>query len=209
MAAETDSAPEHPPAVQQPLLATDRLLLRPFDEADAPTVQELLSDGSIAANTRTFDHPYPEGAALKWVRGHPDRWSSGQAAIFAVCLRDARQDASGHPVAEPLLVGAIGLHIQTADHSAELGYWIGKPWWNRGIASEAARRIVAWGFDALGLNRIFAHHMISNPSSGAVLRKAGLTLEGTLRQHVRKYGVFHDIAVYGILANEREPNGPE
>lgn len=171
--------------------------MRPFEEADAPFVQALLSDGSIAATTRTFEHPYPEGAALKWVRGHPERWATGQAAIFAVCLEESPGAASS-----PGPVGAIGLHIQTVDHSAELGYWIGKPFWNRGIASEAARRMVRFAFEDLGLNRVFAHHMLSNPASGAVLRNAGLTLEGTLRQHVRKYGVFHDIAVYGMLARE-------
>ena len=76
------------------------------------------------------------------------------------------------------------------------------PYWNRGFATEAARAILAFGFESLELNRIYALHMTVNPASGRVLHKAGMRHEGTLRQSVVKWGDHKDIGVYGILAKE-------
>lgn len=218
-----DETPESPRP--QPLLVSPRFLLRPFAESDAADVQAILGDGSIAATTRNFEFPYPEGAALRWIQSHEGRWASGQAAIYAICELAGRDAGAGseslptgtEPAGDWLLepatslataatgspvVGAVGLHMQVQDHSAELGYWVSRQRWNQGVASEAVRRIVEFGFDEIGLHRIFAHHMTINPASGRVLQKAGFRHEGTLRQHVRKYGRYHDIEIYGLLAGE-------
>ena len=61
------------------------------------------------------------------------------------------------------------------DRRAELGYWIGVPWWNRGYATEAGRALLDFGFGTLGLHRIMAHHMMRNPASGRVMQKLGMT----------------------------------
>lgn len=87
---------------------------------------------------------------------------------------------------------------------AEMGYWIGKPCWNRGYCSEAAEALLKYGFETLGLNRIFAHHMSSNPASGKVMQKIGMKREGFLRQHVRKWDVYEDLELYAILRSEYE-----
>lgn len=100
------------------------------------------------------------------------------------------------------LLGAVGLVLQPAHLSAELGYWIGVPYWGRGYATEAAARVMEYGFSALGLNRIEAHHLAGNPASGRVMRKLGMRYEGTLRQKVRKWGRFEDVVMYGLLAAE-------
>jgi RimJ/RimL family protein N-acetyltransferase len=76
------------------------------------------------------------------------------------------------------------------------------PYWGRGYATEAALAVIAFGFEELGLNRIYAQHMASNPASGRVMQKAGMRHEGTLRQHVTKFGIVDDIAIYGILASD-------
>jgi RimJ/RimL family protein N-acetyltransferase len=86
------------------------------------------------------------------------------------------------------------------DHAlAEMGYWIGKPFWNHGYCTEAAKRLVRFGFEALQLNRILARHLSRNPASGRVMEKIGMQYEGCLRQHIKKWGVFEDLKIYAIL----------
>ena len=175
----------------RPSLETDRCLLRPFLASDAPTVQRLVNDIEIACMTRSIDYPYPEGAAEKWISRHVEYWQSGRCAIFAITVK-----RSGD------LVGAVGLEIDEHDQIAELGYWIDKPQWNRGYATEVSAVVLDFGFKQLGLNRIIAHHMLRNPASGRVLEKIGMQREGTLRKHFRKWGRFYDVAIYGILKDD-------
>lgn len=176
---------------QRPTIETKRLVLRPFQESDAEVQQLLINDREIAANTRTIEYPYPDGAALKWITQHPKMWLEGKSAIFAICLANSGQ-----------LTGAIGLEISAANQHAELGYWIGREFWNQGICTEAARAVVQFGFETLSLNRIHAHHLTRNPASGRILEKIGMRKEGLLRSHVKKWGVFEDVVVYGILNSD-------
>jgi RimJ/RimL family protein N-acetyltransferase len=88
---------------------------------------------------------------------------------------------------------------------AELGYWIGKPFWGRGYATEAARALVQYGFDTLGLHRIYARHLTRNPASGRVLHKIGMTHEGYRRKHEKKWGIYEDDKLYGILRDDPRP----
>lgn len=178
----------------RPTLETKRLLLRPFFPSDAEVQQILANDREIAANTRTIEFPYPEGAALKWIEQHADMWKNGKSAIFAICLKSTGE-----------LTGAIGLEISEQDQNAELGYWIGRDYWGQGICSEAAREVVRFGFETLAVNKIHAHHMTRNPASGRVMEKIGMKKEGLLRSHIRKWGVFEDVAFYGILRTDERP----
>lgn len=174
-----------------PTLTTSRLLLRPFTTADAPRVQELAGDIEVARSTANIPHPYEDGMAEAWIAGQAGRFQEGTAAVFAVT------EAGGGR-----LVGATGLEIKAAHRRAELGYWIGRPYWGRGLATEAARAALAYGFTTLGLERIHAAHFGSNPASGFVMSNAGMRLEGTLRSHFLKWGQAEDLVVYGILRAE-------
>ena len=100
------------------------------------------------------------------------------------------------------MIGAIGLEVNKTDHNAELGYWLGRDFWNQGYCTEAAVSVIEFGFKTLGLRRIASEHLVRNPASGKVMEKIGMTREGLLRKHVRKWGVFEDVVVYGILAEE-------
>jgi [ribosomal protein S5]-alanine N-acetyltransferase len=99
-------------------------------------------------------------------------------------------------------VGAVGLRINPEHRHAEIGYWIGRPYWGHGYASEAATVVVGYGFEQLGLNRIFAKHFATNPASGRVMQKIGMRYEGRNRGHILKWGEFLDDEVYGVLADE-------
>lgn len=68
--------------------------------------------------------------------------------------------------------------------------------------SEVVQAVLRYGFEDLGLNRLYAYHMTRNPASGRVLEKNGFQQEGVLRQRVRKWGVFEDVALWAVLADD-------
>lgn len=176
---------------RQPTLETPRLLLRPFRMADADDVQRLAGDRAVADTTLNVPHPYEDGLAEKWISNHRDWFERGEQAVFAIVLRP-----------EITLIGTVGLQISRDDQRGELGYWVGKPYWNLGYTTEAARAVVAFGFEQLELNRICAHHFARNGASGRVMQKLGMTHEGHLPQHVRKWDAFEDLELYGILKGQ-------
>ena len=83
--------------------------------------------------------------------------------------------------------------------TAEMGYWLAEPFWNKGIMSEVVSRFADFGFEKFELNRIFAESYISNPGSARVLEKAGFVLEGTLRASVFKDGKVLDQFLYAKI----------
>ncbi|MFN3309971.1 MAG: GNAT family N-acetyltransferase, partial [Anaerolineales bacterium] len=175
----------------QPHLTTRRLLLRGFQLSDAPRVALLIGDFDIARMVSSIPHPYEEEMATEWIRGHESQLNSQTALHYAI----VRQ-------ADHLLIGAIGLAFDWQNRSAELGYWIGKPYWNQGYATEAAQAVLKFAFGELGLNRVEAQHITKNPASGKVMQKLGMTYEGTLRQAIYLFGNFEDAALYSILRRE-------
>ncbi|MDY6781550.1 MAG: GNAT family N-acetyltransferase [Cyanobacteriota bacterium] len=183
--------PENDCACCLPVLGSQRLILRPFSLADAPDVQRLAGDRDLAAMTGLIPHPYEDGMAEAWIRSHSDSFERGKGLNYAVVLRDRQW-----------LCGAIGFGINIANINAELGYWIGKPFWGQGYCTEAAQILLRYGFTSLKLHRIHASHFVKNPASGRVMQKIGMTYEGCLRQHVWKWGQFEDVEQYGILSSE-------
>jgi len=181
-------------AKPMPTLGSERLVLRPFTPADAPDVTRYLSEAAVARQTLTVPHPYPEGAAAEFIGRHAADWTAGKRAVWAITMRD-----------DGTLVGAIGLHLVPAHRKAEVGYWIGVPAWGKGIATEAVRRVIAFGFDDLGLHRLDAQHYVENPASGRVMVKAGMRYEGRLRGVVFRDGVPRDDELYAILRTDPRP----
>jgi RimJ/RimL family protein N-acetyltransferase len=179
----------------RPTLVTARLALRPFTLADAPAVRRLAGAREVAATTLVIPHPYPEGAAETWIAGHAEAFASRRQLDLAITLRD-----------DGALIGAIGLTPDSRLETAELGYWIGVPYWGRGYATEAVRAIIPYGFAELGLHRIQAQHFTGNPASGRVMERAGMRYEGIRRGAVRKHDRFEDVAVFAALADDlRDP----
>jgi len=176
----------------QPTLHTKRLILRPFALTDAPELQRLAGAPEIAATTLSIPYPYPNGLAEMWIKGHPAMFETGNGVAFAI----TRQR-------DTTLVGCVGLQCDVANRNAELGYWIGVPYWNRGYATEAARIVVAFGFAYFGLHRIKASYFGSNPASGRVMEKIGMRYEGRRREQLFKEGRgFEDAVEYGILSTD-------
>ena len=159
--------------------------------ADAPDIQRLAGDRDIAATTLRIPHPYEDGMAEEWISSRQAVFDAGEGVDFAIV---GRSDNS--------FIGSIGLMLSQPHDSAEMGYWIGKPYWNQGYGAEAAGAVLQYGFEQLGLNRVYAAHYSRNPASGRIMQKIGMTYEGCLRQHVKKWGRFEDMEYYGILKSE-------
>ena len=175
----------------QPELTTGRLRLRPFLITDAEAVSTLAGDEAVARNTLNIPHPYDRQHAEEWIASHRGQYQRREAVTYAVTR-----------LADDALVGAVGLILDPTNDSAELGYWIGREHWGRGFATEAARAVVAWAFDALDLHRVHASCFPRNPASGRVLEKLGMQREGRSREHVKKWGEYLDLERYGLLRGE-------
>ena len=173
-----------------PSIRTERLLLRGFSPADAARVRELAGSREVASTTLSIPHPYEDGIAEAWIEGHPAAWEAGTRLTLAVA-----SESDG-------LLGGISLRLVPEHRHGELGYWIGRPYWGLGCATEAAAAVLAIGFGELGLHRVLARHFPRNPASGRVLRKLGMSHEGTMREHVRRWDRFEDLDCYAILERE-------
>ena len=178
-----------------PALTTDRLVLRPFAPTDAADVQRMAGSKQVASGTLNIPHPYADGVAEEWIARHGEAFAADESLALGIAL-----------AGDGTLVGAISLMSVSREHQrAELGYWIGPEFWNNGYCTEAVRAVVAYGFDEMGLQRITAHHLARNPASGRVMTKIGMTHEGTFRRHIRKWDVFEDIVLYGLLRDDVRP----
>jgi [ribosomal protein S5]-alanine N-acetyltransferase len=104
--------------------------------------------------------------------------------------------------ASSTFIGGVGLRLELDHHRAEIGYWIGVPYWGNGYATEAARALLHYGFDQLKLNRIYASHFSNNPASGRIMAKLGMKPEGCLRGHLLKWGEYLDLVIYGMTKED-------
>ena len=177
-----------------PQIRTRRLTLRGLRLDDAGRIRQLAGDRAVAQNMEQIPHPYGrKEVAERAIRKQREAYRAGQSVSFAIVPRNRKQ-----------LIGMIGLKLAEEHCWAEIAFWIGKPYWNRGYVTEAAEAVLRYGFETLRLNRIWAAHFGSNPASGRVMKKLGMTYEGTWRQHVLKWGTFEDLCSYGILREEFE-----
>lgn len=128
------------PVPRMPLITTKRLILRPFTLDDAETVRQLAGDRLIYETTLNVPHPYLEGMAEQWIATHAATYYQRRGLTLAVCEKEGGQVA-----------GTVGFAVTLAHQRAELGWWIGIPFWNRGYCTEAAAALVSYGFDHFGI----------------------------------------------------------
>ncbi len=145
-------------------LTTDRLTLRPWRASDVPAIHRLLSDWEVIRPLSRVPFPYTVADAELWVASASERLEAGTAYNLAISGRDG--DAE-------ILVGSIGLTVQADARVAELGYWVGRPYWGHGVATEAAMRLSRWALAHLAIDRIETSVLTDNGASIAVLRRIG------------------------------------
>jgi RimJ/RimL family protein N-acetyltransferase len=161
-------------------------VVRPWNRADAAALVRHANDREVWRNLRDrFPHPYTAADAESWLG-----WVSGvePATHFAI-------EVDGEAA------GGIGFTILDDVHRrvAEIGYWLGRAAWGRGIATEALRAVSDLAFARHDVGRLQACVFAWNPASVRVLEKAGYVREATLRQAVTKDGATTDMHIYALL----------
>jgi len=164
--------------------------LSEFRSADQAACVEFLNDREIYDRTLRIPHPYTPASFEQWLTILEQSLSKhGQRVNWAI-----RNETS-------FLIGGIGfddLEIGKS-HRAEIGYWLAKPYWGRGIMTAVVKRACQYAFDVWGLAKITAHVFLFNAASARVLEKCGFQQEGLLRQHHLKDGQLIDAYLYGLL----------
>ena len=158
--------------------------IRPFTDADIPPMALLANNIRIWNNVRDrFPHPYTEKDALDFVR---QTQKEKPRHNFAVTYEDA-------------FAGVIGLMPQTDVYhrSAEVGYWLGEPYWYKGVAPKAVALITQYAFEQLQLARVYAGVFEYNTASMRVLEKCGFQLEGILKKAICKNSQLWNEHRYG------------
>lgn len=157
--------------------------LRPWHPADVDDLVRYANNWEIAKYLRdAFPHPYTPENAASFIE-----MASKSPSIFAI-------EIDGNAC------GGIGLHPQQDIYrlNAEMGYWLGQPFWGRGIITEAIGRIVTFGFAQMPIDRIFAVPFGSNTASQKVLEKNGFVLEARLYSTIIKNGKLEDELIYAV-----------
>jgi 8-oxo-dGTP diphosphatase len=171
-----DSTPPFAP------LATGRFLLRPLRPADAADLHRLVNDWEVAKMLARVPFPYPRDLADDWIASTALRLQAGEAYHLAIATPEAEGGT---------LRGCVGLTVDAAARSAELGYWVGRPHWGQGIAPEAAGRLLSWALANLDIDRVTASALVDNARSAAVLRRIGFRPAGQgMRDFVSRGGAM-------------------
>ena len=162
------------------------ITLAPVVPAHAEALQRLVtSDPAIVAHTR-LPAPYPPNGVAQWVAHVQPRHQRGEEYQFALL------DAGGGPV------GVCGFIPFNNGHSAELGFWVGRPYWGRGYATAGARQAVAFAFE-VGIERVTAQALARNVASRRVLEKAGLRLVRLETLQEARWSDEDRLALYELL----------
>lgn len=167
-------------------IGTDDYSLRTLVPEDAPALARHADDPLISAHMRDrFPHPYEEAHAVAFIE---ILGAGGGEQAWAI-------DHLGEAVG---VVGVMpGQDVYTG--SWEIGYWLGRAHWGRGVATAAVAAVTVHAFEILGARRVWAGVFAGNPASERVLSKAGYELEGVHRSHVLKRGEVRDERIYAVL----------
>ena len=160
--------------------------LRPWHPGDEVALVKYANNYAIWRNLRdTFPHPYTEADAREWVQGPHQREPLTNLAI-----------ATGDEA-----IGSIGLRLQDDVHSrsAEVGYWLGEPFWGQGIATSALQAFSKYAITNFELVRLYAVVFEWNPASARVLEKAGFSFEARMRNSATKDGCTVDEFLYALV----------
>ena len=163
--------------------------IRHFKHSDAAAIVKYANNPKVSQNLRDrFPNPYTLKDARQWIAS---ALHVKPRTHFAIATHEEA-------------IGSISLELQPDVNckSAEIGYWLGEPFWGKGIATNAVRKVVEHAFQTYDLVRIYAYVYETNPASAKVLEKAGFSREGTLRKSVFKNGKILDQFLYAILNDD-------
>lgn len=167
-------------------LVTERLTLRPLRGEDAAELHRLVNDWNVVRGLARLPYPYPRALADQWIAATVDDFGASRAFNLAI---------TGKEVEREILLGVVGLRME-AGGTADLGYWVGRPYWGHGVATEAARRMARWALANLPLERLTARVATDNAASAAVLRRIGFRQSGTAVEPFLSRGAAQDVLLF-------------
>ena len=171
-----------------------QILIRELVMEDAPYIEKYGNSTHISQYQRnSFPSPYTEVQAVNWLKYVKKHFNDTHFAIATT----------------KETIGVIGFVIQpdVYCHSAEISFWLGRPFWGHGIVTWAIEYVVQFAFKEKKVKRIFANIMEENVPSHKVLKKSGFQLDGIMRQNIFKNDTFHNECIYSRLADNHEING--
>lgn len=171
----------------------DGFYLSGIQLTDKAALLEHLHSKDVYNTTLNIPHPYSEVDADSWLQKRIIH-NSRQGKAVSLAIRNVEAKLVGVISADNLDVGAT--------HKAEIGYWLARGYWGRGIMTDAVKAYVVYAFEELGLRKLVAHCFELNIGSARVLEKSGFKLEGRLRKHFRKDGRLLDARIYGVLKED-------
>ncbi|HSL89186.1 MAG TPA: GNAT family protein [Ignavibacteriaceae bacterium] len=163
--------------------------IRSYENSDIDALIKYANNVNVSRwLMNTFPFPYTTDEAVIWLAN-----CAAQDPETNFAIADDKE-----------LIGAIGLKLfdDVFIHNAEIGYWLGEPFWGKKIITNAVKEMTKFGFNNFNLNRIFANVFEGNPASASVLENCGYSLEGILKKAVFKKGKFLDQYIYAILKEE-------
>jgi len=166
-------------------LETKRLLLRVPAAFDISDIVRLAGDYDVAKNLSRMPYPYSDSHARDFIETAANNRAAGTDYNFAITRKD-----------DGAYLGGIGLHKRDLG-AFEFGYWLGKPYWRQGYATEAASRLVAFAFLELGMTQVIAGYFHDNPASGNVLKKLGCLPNGAADRDCLARG--HAVYCHNVL----------
>ena len=174
-----------------PILQSERLLLRKIELRDIENLIKYASNDKVSNNLFNYPNPYTEKDALARIAGINEGFKDKNRFAFVITIPPKDE-----------LIGEIGIRLETEHNKAEIGYWIAEPYWGKGIATEAVAAALKFGFEELKLNKIFATCFDRNKTSGKVLEKNKMILEGTLKQEYFFKGEYRDSLHFRLTRDE-------
>lgn len=177
-------------------LQTKRLILRQPTMKDLKDIVENINNIKVSGNLLVVPYPYTIKDAKWWVNhcAEKQKEKPRKSYEFNIELKSEKR-----------IIGGVGLsHFDKYQGTATLGYWLGEKYWKNGYGTEAAAKIIDFGFNKLKLRRIDVEAYVENAASNALIRKLGFTYEGTLRKAKRSKanGKIHDGNIYGMMKEE-------
>jgi len=168
------------------IIELEKCNIRSYQPSDAETLSKYANNRKIWLNLRDgFPHPYTTDDAKNFISM---AMSKNPETYFAICTKTE-------------VIGGIGysLHTDIERISAEIGYWLGEPFWGKGIVTDAMKALTQYAVNTHGLYRIYAVPYETNKASFRVLEKAGYQLEGRMRKSAIKDGKVIDQLLYAYV----------
>lgn len=174
-----------------PVLETKRLILRKLTLSDAEDVYEYAKDPEVSKYL-TWDAHISIDDTISYLNFVLDRYAKGETGEWAIVDKEKNK-----------VIGAISfVHLDKQNSCGEIGYVLSQDYWNKGIMTEALKRVIRFAFEDMKINRVQASHFVENPASGRVMQKANMSYEGLLKQRLYAKEKYWDSKQYAIVKDD-------